>query len=61
MNKVMKNITALILVLMSSASLWAQKPAGDPKGGISADMLRQISASYEVSASRHTPAGPHTP
>ena len=46
----MKKITAFILVLMSSASLWAQKPAGDPKGGISADMLRQISASYEGSA-----------
>ena len=40
--------TAALLLLALSA--WAQKPAGDPKGGISADMLRQISAAYEGNA-----------
>jgi len=40
--------TAALLLLALFA--WAQKPAGDPKGGISADMLRQISAAYEGNA-----------
>ena len=33
--------------LLVSLSVFAQKPAGDPKGGISANMLREISSAYE--------------
>ena len=41
-----KTLLSITLVLLS-LSAFSQKPAGDPKGGISADMLRQISAAYE--------------
>ena len=44
-----KTICTAALLLLALTS-WAQKPAGDPKGGISADMLRQISAAYEGTA-----------
>ena len=36
--------------LLVSLSVFAQKPAGDPKGGISASMLREISSAYEGTA-----------
>ena len=44
-----KTLLSITLVLLS-LSAFSQKPAGDPKGGISADMLRQISAAYEGNA-----------
>ncbi len=46
MKKTLLSITFVLL----SLSAFSQKPAGDPKGGISADMLRQISAAYEGNA-----------
>ena len=45
----MKRILTLS-VLFVSVMAWAQKPAGDPKGGISAQMLEQIAQSYEGNA-----------
>ncbi|MBO4340235.1 MAG: C1 family peptidase [Bacteroidales bacterium] len=41
-------IAALLLLMIPA---WAQKPAGDPKGGISSSLLTQISAAYEGSPS----------
>ena len=46
----MKKALFLTASLLLALSAFAQKPAGDPKGGISADMLKQISASYEGNA-----------
>ena len=43
----MKKTLLSITLILLSLSAFSQKPAGDPKGGISADMLRQISAAYE--------------
>ena len=40
----------LLAALLLPVSLLAQKPAGDPKGGISADMLREISSAYQGTA-----------
>ena len=45
-----KSICTAALLLLALNYSWAQNPAGDPKGGISADMLRQISAAYEGTA-----------
>ncbi len=45
----MKKTLLSAFALLAGLSLFAQKPAGDPKGGISADMLRQISAAYQDS------------
>ena len=42
----MKKTLILSALLLLSAAAFAQKPAGDPKGGISADMLREISTAY---------------
>ena len=48
----MKRIILLIAAgTLSLVSAFAQKPAGDPRGGISADMLRSLSTAYEGSAS----------
>ena len=49
-NHIMKNRILLISTLFVSVVAFAQKPAGDPKGGISADMLREISTGYEGTA-----------
>ena len=46
----MKKTLLSITLILLSLSAFSQKPAGDPKGGISADMLRQISAAYEGNA-----------
>ena len=46
----MKKTLLLCTTLLLSLQAFAQKPAGDPKGGISADMLKQISASYQGNA-----------
>ena len=46
----MKKTLLLAASLLMSFTLFAQKPAGDPKGGISADMLREISTAYEGTA-----------
>jgi bleomycin hydrolase len=46
----MRKTILLAASLLVSVSVFAQKPAGDPKGGISADMLRQISSAYEGNA-----------
>ena len=46
----MKRIILLIAAgTLSLVSAFAQKPAGDPRGGISADMLRSLSTAYEGS------------
>ena len=45
----MKKILLLAASLLS-ITVFAQKPAGDPKGGISADMLREISSAYKGDA-----------
>lgn len=37
--------------MLLAASAFAQKPAGDPKGGLSADLLQEISKGYEGTAS----------
>ena len=42
----MKKTLLTIAALLFAANLFAQKPAGDPKGGISAQLLQEISASY---------------
>ena len=46
----MKKTLLSITLILLSLSAFSQKPAGNPKGGISADMLRQISAAYEGNA-----------
>ena len=46
----MKRYILLAASLLLSLCAWAQKPAGDPKGGISAEMLREISTGYEGTA-----------
>ena len=43
----MKKTLLLAASLLLSLAVFAQKPAGDPKGGISADMLKEISTAYE--------------
>ena len=46
----MKKLILLIAAGALSLASFAQKPAGNPKGGISADMLKEISAAYEGNA-----------
>jgi len=46
----MKKTLTLLAALAVASGAFAQKPAGDPKGGISADMLQQLSASFEGNA-----------
>ena len=47
----MKHFFLVAAALLGTVtSVLAQKPAGDPKGGISADMLREISSAYEGNA-----------
>ena len=46
----MKRIILLLTAVVLTLSAFAQKPAGNPKGGISADMLKEISGAYEGSA-----------
>ena len=46
----MKKIILIIAAGAVSLASFAQKPAGNPKGGISADMLKEISAAYEGNA-----------
>ena len=46
----MKKLILLIAAGALSLASYAQKPAGNPKGGISADMLKEISAAYEGNA-----------
>ena len=46
----MKRILLLIATGAMSLASFAQKPAGNPKGAISADMLKEISAAYEGNA-----------
>ena len=46
----MKRILLIIAAGAMSLASFAQKPAGNPKGGISADMLKEISAAYEGNA-----------
>ena len=47
----MKKIILLIAAGALSLVSFAQKPAGNPKGGISADMLKEIASAYEGNAS----------
>ena len=47
----MKQILVILFSVLSLVCAFAQKPAGDPRGGISADMLRALSTAYEGSAS----------
>ncbi|MBQ2172204.1 MAG: C1 family peptidase [Bacteroidales bacterium] len=46
----MKKTLLLTATVFLSVAAFAQKPAGNPKGGISADMLKEISAAYEGNA-----------
>ena len=46
----MRKTMLLAASLLVSVTVFAQKPAGDPKGGISADMLREISSAYKGTA-----------
>jgi bleomycin hydrolase len=46
----MKKTLVISAALLLCAAAFAQKPAGDPKGGISAQMLKEISAAYEGNA-----------
>ena len=47
----MRHFFLVLAALVGSMTVaLAQKPAGDPKGGISADMLREIRSAYEGSA-----------
>ena len=46
----MKKTLVFSASLLLCAAAFAQKPAGDPKGGISAQMLKEISAAYEGNA-----------
>ena len=43
----MKKTLILAASLLVCATAFAQKPAADPKGGISADMLKEISSAYQ--------------
>ena len=43
----MKKIYLASISMLVALTAWAQKPAGDPKGGISASMLQEISTAYE--------------
>ena len=45
----MKKILCLAALLLTVPA-FAQKPAGDPKGGISEDLLKQIASAYEGNA-----------
>ena len=47
----MKKTICFAAALMLTVPVLAQKPAGDPKGGISASLLSEISSAYEGSAS----------
>ena len=42
----MKKILTLSLILLPLV-VWAQKPAGDPKGGISPEMLEKMRDEFE--------------
>ena len=46
----MKKTLVISASLLLCAAAFAQKPAGDPKGGISPQMLKEISAAYEGNA-----------
>ena len=46
----MKKIYLASISMLVALTAWAQKPAGDPKGGISASMLQEISTAYEGTA-----------
>ena len=46
----MKRVTLLAAILLVTLPALAQKPAGDPKGGISAQLLQEISTAWEGSA-----------
>jgi len=46
----MRKTLLLAVSLLISVSVFAQKPAGDPKGGISADLLRELSGAYQGTA-----------
>ena len=46
----MKRIVMIAAALLLTVSAFAQKPAGDPKGGISADLLKEIAKGFEGSA-----------
>ena len=46
----MKKYILFAAAALVTVSAMAQKPAGDPKGGISADLLRAISTAYEGNA-----------
>ena len=46
----MKKTFLLTATVFLSVVAFAQKPAGNPQGGISADMLKEISAAYEGNA-----------
>lgn len=44
-------LTAALAAMFAGFNAYAQQPAGDPDGGISAEMLEKISARYEGTAS----------
>ena len=46
----MKRIIMIAAAVLLTVSAFAQKLAGDPKGGISADLLKEIAKGYEGSA-----------
>ena len=46
----MKKMMMMAAMLLLTAGAFAQKPAGDPKGGISADLLKEIAKGYEGTA-----------
>lgn len=46
----MRKTILLAASLLICVTVFAQKPAGNPQGGISADMLREISSAYEGTA-----------
>ena len=46
----MRKIFLASISMLLSLTAWAQKPAGDSKGGISASMLQEISTAYEGTA-----------
>ncbi len=50
MNKYMKKTSLAAVLLLLTLSAQAQQRAGDPKGGISAQMLQEISTAYEGTA-----------
>ena len=45
----MKRLILLAAILLGTLPALAQKPAGDPKGGLSAQMLQEISSAWEGS------------